>query len=235
MNITDLIRPKKDAAPQKPVLEQVAEHDESGGVTAGVTKMIEGLLDVGIDGKGPFTSAQLTADRARLKHGDTEKAIDGVVSHHLKLAGVEGFATSLGGFVVLPVAMPVNVFLFYVLATRMTASIAALRGYDLTQQEIRTATLLTLVGADAQDLLAKAGVATKTGAMTNLAAQRLPGPALMVVNKAVGFRILSLTGRKTLARMGKAVPVAGGAVGAGLDMYLLNKIADNARKEFPQR
>ena len=116
----------------------------------------------------------------------------------------------------------------------MVASIASLRGYDIKQPEIRSAVLLTLVGADADDLLKKAGVAS-TGRLANLAAQRLPGPAMMVVNKAVGFRLLSTAGKKTLTRFGKGVPVIGGVVGAGLDSYLLKKIADHARHEFPPR
>jgi hypothetical protein len=74
-----------------------------------------------------------------------------------------------------------------------------------------------------------------TGRLSNLAAQRLPGPALMVVNKAVGFRLLATAGKKTLTRFGKGVPVIGGVLGAGLDSYLLKRIADHARHEFPPK
>jgi hypothetical protein len=114
----------------------------------------------------------------------------------------------------------------------MVAAIACLRGYDLRQPEVRSAILLTLVGADSEDLLRKAGVPS-TGRLANLAAERLPGPALMMVNKGVGFRLLSQLGRKGLQRFGKAVPLVGGAVGAGVDAYLLRRIADHARHEFP--
>jgi hypothetical protein len=145
-----------------------------------------------------------------------------------------GFVTSLGGFVTLPVALPANVLEFYLVATRMVAGIASARGYDIRQPEVRSAVLLALVGADADDLLSKAGL-TKTGRLANLAAQQLPGPALMVVNKAVGFRLLTQVGKKTLTRFGKAVPLVGGVVGAGLDTYLLKRIADHSRHEFPRR
>jgi hypothetical protein len=57
----------------------------------------------------------------------------------------------------------------------------------------------------------------------------------MVVNKAVAFRLLSTVGRKTLTRFGRGVPVIGGVIGAGLDGYLLNRIADHARHEFPPK
>jgi hypothetical protein len=203
--------------------------------TAGdATGMIERLLDVGIDGKGRFDSAQGVADVAMAEHDEAERAIDALVRSHLKLAAAGGFITSLGGFVTMPIALPANVLGFYVVATRTVAGIASIRGYDIRKPEVRSAVLLALVGADADDLLKKAGYAS-TGRLANLAAQRLPGPALMAVNKGVGFRLLTQVGRKSLTRFGKAVPLVGGVVGAGVDTFLLKRIADHARREFPPK
>ncbi|MEO5981318.1 MAG: EcsC family protein [Pedococcus sp.] len=211
-----------------------AGREDAGMISNTVTGLVENLLDVGIDGRSRFDSAQKVADVKRAERPDAEDAVDAVVRAHLKLAAAGGFVTGLGGFITLPVALPANIVEFYVVATRMVASIASLRGYDIKQPEIRSAVLLTLVGADADDLLKKAGVMS-TGRLSNLAAQRLPGPALMVVNKAVAFRLLSTAGKKTLTRFGKGVPVLGGVVGAGLDTYLLKRIADHARHEFPKK
>ena len=215
----------------------VARVDDSttaGGTASAATRMVERLMDVGIDGKGPFDSAQKVADVARAEHPAAERAIDAIVGSHLKLAAVGGFVTSLGGFVTMPIALPANVIGFYLVATRMVAGIASIRGYDIRQPEVRSAILLALVGADSDDLLKKAGYAS-TGRLANLAVQRLPGPALMAVNKAVGFRLLSQVGRKSLTRLGKAVPLVGGVVGAGVDTFLLKRIADHARREFPPK
>jgi hypothetical protein len=207
---------------------------ERGPVAGTVASLIENLLDVGIDGRGPFDSARRVADVKRAEKPDAEEAINAVVSSHLKLAAAGGFITGVGGFIVLPVALPANVLEFYLIATRMVAATASLRGYDTSRPEIRSAVLLTLVGADADDLLRKAGV-IKTGRLSDLAAQRLPGPALMVVNKAVGFRLLATVGKKTFSRFGKGVPLIGGVLGASLDGLLLKKIADHARHEFPPK
>ncbi len=226
---------KEETEVKTSALEQARTgRDDSGMFTSSVTGLIENLLDVGIDGKGPFDSAQKIADAKRSERPDAEDAIDAVVRGHLKLAAAGGFVTGLGGFITLPVALPANVLEFYIVATRMVGSIASLRGYDIKQPEIRSAVLLTLVGADADDLLKKAGVMS-TGRLSNLAAQRLPGPALMVVNKAVGFRLLSTVGKKSLVRLGRGVPVIGGVMGAGLDSYLLKRISDHARHEFPKK
>ena len=215
---------------------RVAKVDHS--TTAGAaTRMIERLMDAGIDGKGPFDSAQKVADVATAEHPEADGAIDAMVRSHLKLAAAGGFVTGLGGFVTMPIALPANVLGFYLVATRMVAGIASARGYDIRQPEVRSAVLLALVGADSDDLLKKlpplSGVST--GRLANLAAQRLPGPALLALNKGIGFRLLNQVGRKSLARFGKAVPLAGGVVGAGLDTYLLKRIADHARHEFPPK
>lgn len=206
--------------------------DDPKGLGSHAAKIVERLLDVGIDGRGPFDSAQHVADSALSGHGDAEQAIDAIVRSHLRFAAAGGFVTGLGGFVTLPVALPANVLEFYALATRVVAAIASLRGYDLRQQGVRSAIMLTLVGADADDLLKKAGVAS-TGRLANLAAQRMPGPALMVLNKGIGFRLISSMGKSALSRFGKSVPVVGGVIGAGVDVYLLRRIADHARREFP--
>jgi hypothetical protein len=211
---------------------QVASVDD--GRAASSRRMIEHLLDVGIDGQGPFDSARTVADVAMAEHFDAESAIDAIVRSHLRLSIVGGFVTSVGGFVVMPIALPANVLEFYLVATRMVAGIASIRGYDIRKPEVRSAVLLALIGADADDLLKKAGYAN-TGRLANLAVQRLPGPVLLAVNKGVEFRLLTQVGKKSLTRLGKAVPLLGGVVGAGVDAYLLNRIADHSRQEFPPK
>ncbi len=225
----------REGTGQRPVLAQRADPEDHGALAGSAVRLVEGLLDTGIDGKGPFDSAHTVADTARTSSPDAEGAVDRIIREHMRLGVAGGFVTSLGGFITMPVALPANVIEFYLLATRMTAATAAVRGYDIRRQHIRSAVLLTLVGADADDLLAKAGLAVPGGRLSNLAAQRLPGPALLVVNKSVGFRLLTDVGGKTFAKFGKGVPVVGGLVGAGVDAFLLKRIADSARHEFPQR
>lgn len=216
------------------VLEEASLPQKRGMVESSSIRLAENLLDVGITGKGPFHSAAEIADKALAKSGgDVEKAVRTVIRSHIAMGSASGFVTSVGGFTTMAVAMPANIVGFYVVATRMTAAVARLRGYDIDNEQIRTAVLLTLVGADAEDLLAKAGIVAGGHGMTSLAAQRLPGPVLMVVNKAVAFRILTKAGADTFKKFGKRIPLVGGAVGGGLDGWLLNRISDNARREFP--
>lgn len=223
------VSPANQAQPSR-----VDGNELSPGMASAATKLVERLLSIGIDGKGTFDSAQKVAESALAKtNRDPEKAIDKIVADHLKLAAASGFASGLGGFVTMVVALPANVAGFYILATRMTAAIASVRGYAIAQDNVRSAVLLALVGADATDVLTKVGYQS-TGRLAGLAAQRLPGPLMLAVNKAVGFRLLTKVGKNSLvARLGRGVPLAGGVLGAGIDAYMLNTIANHTRKEFP--
>ncbi len=214
---------------------EVAEALEESGVTAKTANALVGkLMDVGIDGLGPLDSVAKVVDDALEKRSDPEKAINGIVRTHIKMSAVGGFVTGFGGIFTLVVSLPANIVEFYVLATRMVGSIARIRGYDLTRPEVRAAVMLTLVGADSQDLLAKAGVAG-SGRLAQVAMQRLPKAAVMVINKGVGFRLATKMGARSLSKFTRAVPVVGGAIGAGLDSFLMHRIADQARQEFPAR
>lgn len=227
MGIFDIFGKDEPATP--------ARTEPDSKMASAATGFVQRLLDVGIDGRGTFDSARQVADTARGRSGNPDKAIDDIVNEHTKLAAAGGFVTGLGGFITLPVALPANVIGFYILATRMVASIASVRGYDVDSPSVRSAILLGLVGADAGDVLRKAGVATGGGRLASLATQRLPGPVLMAVNKGVGFRMLTQVGRKTFAKLGRGIPLAGGVLGAGLDAYMIRRIADHVRKEFPAK
>ncbi|GAB3706247.1 EcsC family protein [Mariniluteicoccus flavus] len=235
MGLLDIFKPKKqDVTTTRSALEEASA---GGGERNAITKLIENILDVGIDGRGPFAGSVKIAQKASTK-GDTEKAIDAIINQHIRSGAAGGFVTSLGGFVTMPVAIPANVFEFYVQATRMVGAIAHLRGYDVDADQIRSAVLLTLVGSKAEDVLAKAGVPMGSiggGRVLGMALGGLPKSALMVINKAVGFRLARTVGEKALTRFGKAIPLAGGVIGGALDGWMMKRIGDHAKKEFPAR
>lgn len=228
-----------DDAPARDDRALTAADLEDEGPLTGISNVFVGrLLDLGIDGIGPVDSAAEVVAKARKKHGDdVDRAIKDIVGDTVKKAGVGGFLTGAGGVVTMPVSLPANVLEFYTLATRMVASIAELRGYDVSTQASRSAIVLALVGADADDIIKKAGLSSVagmagSGRLASMAASRMPRAAAMMINKAVGFRLLTQVGGRALTRFVRYVPLAGGIVGAGLDGVLMKRIADHARAEF---
>jgi hypothetical protein len=198
-----------------------------------VARLVQVLLDAGIDGLGPLKSAQELADLARHDTRTTEGAVKKIVRSHVVKGGVGGFVTGVGGFMTMPVALPANVLEFYVGATRMVAGIATLRGYDVDDPNVRTAVLLTLVGSEADEVLDRFGLTGGSGKVVGLVGQQLPPAALLMLNKAIGFRLLRGLGEKAFARLGRGIPLAGGVVGGGIDVWMMKRIAEHAMNEFP--
>jgi hypothetical protein len=235
MGLFDLLRPGREES-QRTASALEAARDNAPDDSA-IGRVVQMLLDTGLDGRGPLRPATTIADAARRRTSDPEEAVERVVRLHFVGAAVGGFVTGLGGFVTMPVALPVNVAEFYVQATRMVGAIATLRGYDVTDPEVRTAVLLTLVGSKADEVLAKAGMATGGGAITKLALGKwggnLPPAALMVVNKAVGFRLMRGVFERVFSRLGRGVPLLGGVIGAVVDGWMMRRIAEHALVKFP--
>lgn len=231
MGLFDLFKPKRDEVKEtRSALDAAKDPAVDDGA---VNRLVQTLLNVGLDGNGPIDSAKQVADEALKSEGSTEDAIKKVARKHMMGGAAGGFATGLGGFVTMPVALPVNVFEFYVQATRMVGAIASLRGYDLSEPQIRTAVALTLVGSHSDEVLKKAGMTTGAGRVTAIALKQMPPTAMMIINKAIGFRLMRGVGEKALSKLGRGIPLAGGFVGAGLDGYMMKKIADQAFEEFP--
>lgn len=241
MGVVDKVTNKLSAPALDAVFGKNAVDPKTGEMTSEsklngpANELIAKILDLGFDGKASFDSATTIADKAA-KAGSGEKAIDEIVSSHKKMAAAGGFVTGLGGFITMPVAIPANVAEFYILATRMVAAIAKTRGYDLSHEETRSAVLLALVGSDSTDILAKAGVFAAGGRLSAVAADRLPKTAIVMINKGVGFKLVQNLGEKGLAKfVGKGLPLVGGVIGGGLDYYMLGKIADYAKQQFPAK
>ena len=233
MGLKDLLTPgSSEARTTKAALDAAADPRPDPGA---IDRLVEMLLDVGLDGRGPLSPVRRVADTAVAgSGGDREKAIAAIARRSTLAGGIGGFVTGLGGFVTMPVSLPLNVAEFYLQAVRMVGGIATLRGHDIDDPRVRTAILLTLVGSDADAVLKKAGMTSAaSGAVTSYALKGLPPAALMIVNKAVGFRLMRGVSEKLLSRFGRGLPVAGGLLGGGIDGFMMKKIADHAMKEFP--
>jgi hypothetical protein len=232
MGLIDLLTPgRAEAKKTRAALDAAGDPDPDPGA---IDRLVDMLVDTGLEGRGPLSSAREVAQEALAKSdGDVEKAVARLARQTLVTGSIGGFVTGLGGFVTMPVSLPVNVAEFYLQAVRMVGGIASLRGYDLEEPRVRTAVLLTLVGSDSHEVLERAGMTTGSSRITSYALKGLPPGALMIINKAVGFRLMRGVSEKVLSRLGRGIPVAGGLVGGGIDGFMMKKIADQAMREFP--
>lgn len=99
-----------------------------------VTKILDWIIDVGVNGLGFLPSAKEVAEHYRRTCSTEEEAVDSVIKWKTAYAAGTGFVTGLGGITALPVAIPASLAASYALGANTSATIAILRGYDLNSE-----------------------------------------------------------------------------------------------------
>jgi hypothetical protein len=196
-----------------------------------VEVLLNQLIDFGIGGAGILPSAERLAADHLGKSAHVDEAIDSLIQWQKIRAGSTGFVTSLGGFALMPVTLPVNLAASYILSVNTVAAIAYLRGYDVQSHQVRTAVLLCLVGSEAEGLLKNVGIQVGEKTFRNLL-KSVPGRALREINQKVGFRLLTKTGERGVINLSKLVPVFGGLIGGTMDILFVHSCAKAAKTHF---
>jgi hypothetical protein len=206
---------------------------EQNALVALGERLVGQVVELGIRGGGPLKPAAEVADEHLVSAGgDREDAVRRLIATHVRLAAVSGFVTGLGGAATLPVTVPASLAGLYIVAARMSAGIARLRGYDIGTEEVRSAVLVSLLGSAGAGELKKAGV--EVGRRSAAAAlDRLPVLTLAEINKKVGFRLVAKAGEKGVLNLTKLVPLVGGPIGAAVDGISAKTIAGYAMRAFP--
>lgn len=194
--------------------------------------LMQQVLNLGVDGKGPWKGAEQVADEHLRHHKNAEKAIARLIATHVRNTGVSGLVTGMGGLITLPAAIPADMTALYANQIRMIAAVAHLRGYDVHSEEVRSIILLTVLGSAGTALAAEMGVTIGNKAALAMI-RKVPGRVLIDINKKVGFRLFTKAGTKGVVNLTKAVPLVGGVVGGGINASSTRTIGTFAKRNFP--
>ncbi len=189
-----------------------------------------------INGVGPLPAAASAADKQLAEqHGNVERAVHEVIENHVRYAGVQGFATNIGGLVTAAVTIPANISGLALIQCRMVAGIAHLRGYDLDDPRVRNAILACILGEDTVRSLVRR--------------RKIPAPPMAIatapthdpqLDKVMAAEVTSelltkVAGKRVATTIGRRVPVVGGLVGAGADGFGTWQIGRYADRELLPR
>ncbi|MER6592540.1 EcsC family protein [Micromonospora purpureochromogenes] len=192
----------------------------------------ERLSTVGVDGRGPWKGSIQIAEEHLTTHGDIERAIQRLITTHVRLASSTGFLAGLGGLITLPVTLPADLTALWLTQARLAGAIAHLRGYDIRSEEVRSVVLMSLIGSSATEALSQAGIQIGTKSAVSVIKQ-VPGRVLMQINKTVGFRLITKAGTKGVVNLTKLAPVVGGVIGGGVNFTSTRAVGAWAKKNFP--
>ena len=189
-----------------------------------------------IHGVGPLPAAAAAADKQlREQHGDVEKAIHEVIENHVRYAGLQGFATNLGGLMTAALTIPANITGLAVIQCRMIAGIAHLRGYDLTDARVQNAILSCILGEDTvKSLVRKRKLPSSPMAIATAPAHD-PDLDQVIAAEVTSELITKVAGKRVATTIGRRVPVVGGLIGAGADGYATWQVGRYADRELLPR
>ncbi len=194
------------------------------------------VLERAIDGVGPIKGAAAAADaKLAAADGDVEAAIGDLIDSHVRMAGVQGFVTNVGGLVTLALSIPANVTGLTLLQCHLVAGVAHLRGYDLADPRVRNAVLACLLGEETvRELLQHKRLPSSPMA---LATSPVHDPELdrRIASEVTTEMVAKVGGRRAVLVVGRRLPVLGGGVGAETDGYSTWQIGRYARKELRSR
>lgn len=211
----------------------IAEGPRRGGAAAGGA--LRRVLDLAIDGYSGLPGAREAAAAQLGKRADREGAIDALTRHHIAMAGAQGFVTNLGGLATLAVSIPANLTGVMVVQSRLVASIAHLRGYDLNDNRVRSAVLMCLLGRESVETLIRGEELPSTPLAVATAPMFDPALDQSISEKVLGQLMAQVGGKKVSLLLAKRVPLIGGVVGAGTDSWTTLAIARYASDEFVNR
>ena len=190
-------------------------------------KAVNGLS---ISGLPDFDSAYKLAEDYKTKYpNDLEKQIDSFINWQCTKAGLSGATTGFGGFITMAVTLPANITSVIAIQLRMIATIAILCGYDVKNDKVKTLIYCCLVKQSIEDVIKATGIkiAQKFGVKL---IQRIPMDIIKIINKAVGFKLITKFGQKGFVNLGKAVPLFGAVLGATIDVASTKAIGTFTKK-----
>ena len=189
-----------------------------------------------IYGVGPLPGAAHAADKQlEEQHGDIDAAIHEVIENHVRYAGVQGFATNLGGLVTAAVTIPANIAGLAMLQARMVAGIAHLRGYDPEDPRVRNAVMACMLGEEkVTELLRKKVIPAPPMAIATAPAYD-PNLDRLMASEVTSELLTRVAGKRVAVTIGRRVPVVGGLFGAGADGFATWKIGRYTDRELLTR
>jgi hypothetical protein len=200
------------------------------------SNVIQRTVQLAIEGAGPLPGAAAAAEKALAEaDGDVRRAIRELTMAHVRMAGAQGFATNLGGLVTMAATIPLNLTGLALLQSRLAASIAHLRGYDLTDARVRNAVLLCTLGEDVVQSLVKGKKVPGTPMVVATAPAHDPSLDGVIAAEVTSALVSRVIGRRAAATVVRRVPVAGGVWGGSTDAYATYKVGRYAERQLKQR
>ena len=196
-----------------------------------VSKVLEWTYARAINGFGGVDSAyQLGNDYLNSK-GTLDQQVDQLIKWQVTKAASSGFFTGLGGWAIMPFALPANIASVIYIQVRMISAIAYMGGHDIQSDQVKSIIYVCMLGNGTKEIFKEMGIKAGEKFVKNLI-ESTSRKMLLSVNEKVSVNIASKLGSRSLTGLGKAIPIVGGVIGGGFDAGSTLIIGKVAKKMF---
>ena len=196
-------------------------------------QLMNWITEKAVNGVTPLCSAADLAMEYQIdkSYPDDEERIESLINWETTKNFTSGFITGLGGLITLPISIPTAFGASWIIQARMAAAVARIAGHDISSDRVRTFVMACLVGNACKDVFKEVGI--KVGSnLARVAVEKIPGKALIELNKQIGFRLITKAGEKGAVNLMKMVPLAGGIVGGVFDAGACRVVGKQAKRIF---
>ena len=196
-----------------------------------VSKVLEWTYARAINGFGGVDSAyQLGNDYLNSK-GTLDQQVDQLIKWQVTKAASSGFFTGLGGWAIMPFALPANIASVIYIQVRMISAIAYMGGHDIQSDQVKSIIYVCMLGNGTKEIFKEMGIKVGEKFVKSLI-ENTSRKMLLSVNEKVSVNIASKLGSRSLTGLGKAIPIVGGVIGGSFDAGSTLIIGKVAKKMF---
>lgn len=196
-----------------------------------VAKVLEWTYSRAINGFGGADSAYKLADDYLQTKGTLDQQVDQLIKWQVTKAASNGFVTGLGGAAIMPFTLPANIAGVMYIQIRMVCAIAHMGGHDIQSDQAKSLIYICMLGNGAKEVFKEVGIKAGEKVLKSFI-EHSSKKILLSMNEKVSVSIASKMGNKSLAVLGKAVPLIGGIIGGGFDAASTQIIGKAAKKIF---
>lgn len=196
-----------------------------------IMDVLDWSYDKAINGLGNMPTVEELANEYLKSNKSVNECIDEFIMWQVLKCTTNGFLTGVGGLITLPVALPTNITSVLYIQTRMVATIAYMKGYNVRDDKVKTIVFTCLTGKSATDILKGTGIQIGVK-MGKALIGKIPGEVIKQINVKVGFRLLTRFGEQGVIKLSKGVPIVGGVIGGSMDGSVTYTIGKIAKKVF---
>ncbi len=196
-----------------------------------VSKVLEWTYNRALNGFGGVDSAYQLGDDYLKAKGTLNQQVDQLIKWQATKAASSGFFTGLGGWAIMPFALPANIASVIYIQIRMISAIAYMGGHDIQSDQVKSIIYVCMLGNGTKEIFKEMGIKAGEKFMKSLI-ENTSRKMLLSVNEKVSVNIASKLGSRSLTALGKAIPLVGGVIGGSFDAGSTLIIGKVAKKMF---